>query len=568
MRLFQKKRNYKICIVLLFFVALLIQAPFSMRIETSNNENSRNNPQLSVLISRSQEWLNNNGFNTTDDWYNKSITDISNPDVNSSISNGLANFEVMGNNGTFSLIVDPNNSTELAKWSTHKKSEFVLLPETTGIIYERGFYASHEWDEGDLGGQDNNTPAVRWKRDIAMPIDMSDYEITSASIYAEFNATVEADGLWTGGIEVPNDYTEADDSPYQPQNDTLDYVRFNVEISNLAETLKYEIGYNQTRYLGDDDEGDAFNMHSYPDTEMEYNVGEEILTSYLESVLSDDFIHFRMILGIDIYCADNYRNSDEDNWDTLLIRYVNLTFNYEKKINEYASISWNQDCNNVSSLSPYPVVATGANLRFQYRIDKNWSIYTPKKNSELNVYLNGNPYPIPIKLIDINDTAYEWAEIDLTPPASNDGVNLSIEVLIRDEFSLDQIITISIDNVTLDIYYTIFAPDPVSSDGGGGGGTKIIRGEDYSWLVYTLTAGIMGIVIAIAAYEKHYKYPPMVRKIRKLKKKIRKGKKVKTLLVDTREQLIKDNFKSKTHQILEAEITQPEINDKLKKGGT
>jgi len=157
-------------------------------------------------------------------------------------------------------------------------------------------------------------------------------------------------------------------------------------------------------------------------------------------------------------------------------------------------------------------------------------------------------------------------------------VNLSIQVLIKDEFGLDQVITISIDNVTLDISYIIFVPDPVSDGGGGGGGgTKYIRGPDYTPIIIGLIAGIIALVVFFSAYQTHYKYPAMVRKIRKLRKKIRKGKSIKSLVVNTRENLAKANFQNDLRILKEEKIPSKKMaqfdrnskvsNDSKLKGG-
>ena len=76
------------------------------------------------------------------------------------------------------------------------------------------------------------------------------------------------------------------------------------------------------------------------------------------------------------------------------IKSFNLSFTYEKFIDEGALVSWNQNGNNVSSLSTYPIDATGANLKFQYKIDKNWTVYTTDKVSEINIYLNNNGWGV------------------------------------------------------------------------------------------------------------------------------------------------------------------------------
>ncbi|KKM63003.1 hypothetical protein LCGC14_1515910 [marine sediment metagenome] len=63
-------------------------------------------------------------------------------------------------------------------------------------------------------------------------------------------------------------------------------------------------------------------------------------------------------------------------------------------------------------------------------------------------------------------------------------------------------------------------------------------GLDLSWLVFVLIGGIVGLVSIFTLYQTHFKYPPMVRKIKKLRKKISKGKTTKSILVKMREDII------------------------------
>jgi hypothetical protein len=262
-------------------------------------------------------------------------------------------------------------------------------------------------------------------------------------------------------------------------------------------------------------------------------------------------------------CEDNF-SSDDDFFDDIYITSVNFTFTYKKNINQGTKISWNQDAQRISELSPenYTVIATEANLRFNYTIDTNWASNTTSINSELRVLLNGYDHKETIKLTDMNQT-FQMVFWELEPP--KESVNISIEVYLRDEFNLDKVITISIDNVTLDISYRIIFDLPASGGGGGGGGTKIIRGEDYTPVVIGLVAGIIGLVVIFGAYQVHFKHPLMVRKIRKLKKKIKKGKTLKSLIVNPREEIIRDNFKAKTRQALDEEFLQPEVSGKINK---
>ncbi|GAH75169.1 unnamed protein product, partial [marine sediment metagenome] len=95
---------------------------------------------------------------------------------------------------------------------------------------------------------------------VSMPLNMSDYIITSASISAIVNATVTASpggyhSVPQGwGIETPGD----DTGPYQDDNDqffTGDYVRFYILLSDLEKEKVYEVAYNQTVDLGKDSAG-------------------------------------------------------------------------------------------------------------------------------------------------------------------------------------------------------------------------------------------------------------------------------------------------------------------------
>ncbi|MBA7661821.1 hypothetical protein ES703_69841 [subsurface metagenome] len=93
---------------------------------------------------------------------------------------------------------------------------------------------------------------------------------------------------------------------------------------------------------------------------------------------------------------------------------------------------------------------------------------------------------------------------------------------------------------------------------------EVAPGPDLSWLVYVLIGGIVGLVLIFTLYQTHFKYPPLVRKIRKLKKNVRKTKKTKQILVNTREQLIKDNRENRIKD-LNLENIQQENGGKMEK---
>ena len=291
-----------------------------------------------------------------------------------------------------------------------------------------------------------------------------------------------------------------------------------------------------------------------------------MLVFYLNRILEFDKRNFTIFLGIDIDVEDNYGQWDRDTYYSLLIKTCNLTFTYEKVINKFTSVSWNQDGNKISDLSNDTIIVNEANLNFQYRIDKNWTSNTSSLNSEIKVLINGNPHPETIKISKANAT-FQEAKVggfDLKSLITDD-VNLSIQVYIADEFILNNNITISIDNATLMISYTIIIPDVAGGGGGGGGGgTRIIRVPDNTPIVIGLTVGIIALISFFGAYQKHFKYPPTVRKIRKLRKKIKKGRKLKPVLVSKRDSIVKSRIGNNI-KIVESETISPKIEDKIKK---
>ncbi len=93
--------------------------------------------------------------------------------------------------------------------------------------------------------------------------------------------------------------------------------------------------------------------------------------------------------------------------------------------------------------------------------------------------------------------------------------------------------------------------------------TETGPGPDLSWLVYVLIAAIIGLVGIFTLYQKTLKYPPTVRKSRKIRKKIRKGKKTKPVKdIASREDLIKDQIESNVETIQLEKKTENGLKEK------
>ncbi|MFX1530457.1 MAG: hypothetical protein ACFFBC_05050 [Promethearchaeota archaeon] len=83
---------------------------------------------------------------------------------------------------------------------------------------------------------------------------------------------------------------------------------------------------------------------------------------------------------------------------------------------------------------------------------------------------------------------------------------------------------------------------------------------DLSWLVYVLIGAIVGLVGIFTLYQKTLKYPPLVRKIRKLRKKVRKNQKLKPILVNKRDEIIESAIQDQSNII---ESIEPAENNKF-----
>ena len=90
--------------------------------------------------------------------------------------------------------------------------------------------------------------------------------------------------------------------------------------------------------------------------------------------------------------------------------------------------------------------------------------------------------------------------------------------------------------------------------------------EDQIWLIYVLTGGIVGLISVFSVYQFYFKYPPLVRKIRKLRKSIRKGKKIKPMMISKREETINLELQNLAKILdLESKKIENKIPDKIEK---
>ena len=482
-----KSYKFKVNLKYLYiFITLFLLCLGFLSVSNFYNGDSKEYELQRLKISYTDHYLNetiiNGDFSPVEPWKSSITGDLN--DVGASISPGQANYEISGEQKQFSDISGTPLSSD---WTRVNNPEFPYLPDTS-TINSGGCYVSHSWNE--LADQ---TPSVHWDRNLTMHESMSDYVITSASLTVVVNASANTN------VECPGDS--------MTDYGTYDYVKFYVLISDLSKSKVYEVAYNQTVDIGQDS---ASNPHLMPDTYM-INVTEQDLMFYLSSVLSTDNHNFTVTLGIRIWCEDN-RFSDSDTWNYLYIKSCDLSFTYEKRINQFSTVSWYQNTEKMFSGDNLQI--TGGNLKFDYKINQLWSP-SLSPNSEIRIFINNNPLLETVKLsgagLSFNES--KIGGFDVTFLILKDvNISLSLQMFIADEFPLTDNITISITDISLEISYLLFFPDP----------------EEEPWIFSGLfiIASIATVVLAgfLIAYIKVWRFPIPIRKVRKYNKTLAKEK--------------------------------------------
>ena len=534
----RKKMKYRNKIFFLIFVILfIITINLSNSIDKtdqnfSNTENNRILHTSGTIPHSNILWIQNPTFEEpVNPWFSSSEGDSS--DVFTSTSPNQGNLIIKGETHEKQVLL---NTATQSNWKAFNKSDLVIVPNNGYGVDDDGVYCSHDWNE-DSGGQPYNTPRMHWKINVNMSVDMEDYIITSASFQAIINATVNQD------IDTPGDSIARWIPPTTErilnQFVIYDYAQFYVEISNLDvdELNTYRIAFNQTLTLGNEATTNYY---------IEGLIGtksEQAIIDALNNVLKVDPGHnnFTIVLGIYMYCEDNYSGTDRDQWEDLRFKTLNLSFTYKKKIDQFTSVSWNQELDEVSGSN---VQITGADLNFKYKIDQNWT--ESSQNSQIWILINDRKFET-ISLIDyIYSPSFQEAKSDGYDITSKilpyENFTLSIQVFLAEDFGLENNITISITDVYLYISYTETFPDIFSEP-------WIFTGL-FIIAVFAATA-LGGYLIA---YQTYLKYPVPVRKVRKYRKTLSSGKTPRVGIVSQ-----KTSFSKYYHQELKK-------TDKLLKG--
>ena len=410
------------------------------------------NPTISAQETLTSVWFENPNFQyETDTWYSEIDGDAD--DINATYSPEHVNFDILGEVRTFN---DISGTPQIGDWTEFNHS--VRSLPLTHEINQYGLNVSHAYDEGNgiapnSGDQTATLAGVLWKRNITMPVDMSDYIITSALVSAIVNGSADPD------IETSNDLPIMNGG----YASLYDHAFFYAEISDLNNIESHKIAEYQTNDLGTGrvarDSADYSTRVFLNDTFMDPKSESDIIF-FLNQIFQLDNYNFTITLGIEIDCEDNYPGFELDYWYSLLIKSINFSFTYEKKIDQFSTASWNQDGDQISDLSNDTIIINEATLNFKYKSDEVWPGSSP--NSEIRAFINNIKISETVKLSNAN-SSFQLAKIggfDVTSAIPyNTNINLSIQLYIADEFKLDKKISISIDDIYLNITYTVTFPD-------------------------------------------------------------------------------------------------------------
>ncbi|MHA1428450.1 MAG: hypothetical protein ACTSQI_20900, partial [Candidatus Helarchaeota archaeon] len=397
------------------------------------------------IQSFSAQWMQNPTMSSPIEptWYSTIEGDLT--DIDAMDGQGQGNVTVIGASGIAMYNYDPPSTG----WTSSADPEFPAVPNNGYGIDVNGMWASHDWNEQT--SQLGQVSAIRWKRNVTTPVNMTDYEITSASLTANCSATVDYN------IDVAGDTVHGGGGGNW-QFQVGDYVRYYMKISDLSGTTEYEVAYYKTSTLGS---GNPPGTDIMGETLM-VTVPETVLIPYLTSVLEGDHHNFTITVGIFIFSEDNSDTYDRDTYTMLRIDSVNLTFAFEKKILRNSYASWSQKG---AALPQGNVVVDAAQLYFKYRLEtgQTWpSAASP--NSEIRIQINNITHSETVQLSTANSTYQDgktggFDVSSIIPKSTN--ITLSIQIFLADNFNLPSNITISIDDVYLWINYTIYYYEPI-----------------------------------------------------------------------------------------------------------
>ncbi len=437
-----KRNRIQVLIFLLIVSSVILPLGNNRSKNITSEAEIQEKIHYSAQRSGTTQWIKNPNFESPIEptwfWKNGSLGD--NSDMDGNTTTGQANIRVLGDSKTFTVVSGIINSSTSTGWKRFRNGGYQF--PNTDEIRSYGAFVYHEWADDA-----NQAPSVHWKTNVSVPIDMSDYVITSASLEVIVNATVSSN------VDTPND-----DGSWT--NYAIgDSVTFYIQISDLGYNAPiYTVASNKTKYLGQQNATQP-TILTIDNNPLEI-VNEIDLITALNSAFDKDPQHsnFTITAGIDIYSEDNLPGTDTDTFDELIIKNITLTFTAKKKIDQYTKVSWNQVGNKLDGGS-FQII--NASFNFKYKVSKAWLSSAPL--SEIKFYINNKSHPQGTFKLSSAPTSFQYAKLggfDITNLISTDvNISTSIEVFLKDSFELNETLIISIANVTLNISYIETFPD-------------------------------------------------------------------------------------------------------------
>ncbi|MHA1192774.1 MAG: hypothetical protein ACTSP9_10820 [Promethearchaeota archaeon] len=442
----EKRKQFKTIILSFTLISLII---FQFMFITSNNitlndQKKENFTDINSSLQNTiiKQWIKNPTFESPIEpgWFWENGTEGDNSDMDAVSTPGQADFRVLGEELTFTLVSGVVNSSTSPGWMQFRNGNF-QYPDTAEIR-SYGGYVQHTWADDT-----NQAPSVHWKTNLSVPIDMSDYVITSSSLEIIVNATVDAN------VDTPNDNGSW-------QNFAIgDSITFYSQISDLNYNPPiFTVAENKTRYLGQQN-ASVPTILTLPDSPLEI-VNEIDLITALNSAFDKDPDHsnITLTLGIDIYSEDNLPSTDTDTFSDVIIKNCTLSFTCRKKIDQFTKLSWNQIGNQINGSKSQ---ITDADFNFKYKVDKDWPTEAPL--SEIRFYINDKVYTEGITKLSTATTSFQEAKLGgfnvLGFIETDVNITISIEIFLKDSFVLNETIDISIDDAYLNITYIETLPD-------------------------------------------------------------------------------------------------------------
>lgn len=438
-----KKKKVQILVGLLIIILFIFPIVYKNKKEAFSRIENERNIHPSIEVPQTTQWLKNPTFESPVEptWFWTNGTEGDNTDIEAFTSTNQANYGIMGENRSFTVVSGTiNNSINSQDWKQVSNGDY-LQPDTAEIR-SYGCYVYHQWTDDE-----NQFPSVHWRKNISLPVDMSDYIITSASLDVIFNASVNAN------VDTPND-----------DGDWINFaigdsVTFYAQITDLGYNPPlYTVANNKTKYLGQQNATQP-TILTISDSSLS-TVNEIDLITALNSAFEKDADHsnFTITIGIDIYCEDNLPGAENDIFEDLIIKSCTLSFNCTKKIDHSTKLSWNQISDKLDSQTTEIIEAR---FNFKYKIDSLWPTIAPL--SEIRFFINNRLYEAgTIKLTNANPSFQDAASggFDVTGFIEMDtNISVSIQVYLKDSFVFDENINISITEVLLNVSYILTLPD-------------------------------------------------------------------------------------------------------------